>query len=214
MSAENIGKIHGMKMSTCVQRSLVTAATHGKTFTLVNVDLMKGEHKQPAHLALQPFGQVPVYVDTDGTTLYESRAIARYIDVKYGGGKLTQASNPKKFGIIEQWASVEGSHWDPSVSGITRELVFAPMFGGKPDEAKVDELKKKFVGVLAVYEARLSANKYLAGDELSIADLFHIPYGAHVLKVAGDVFDNAPKTKAWLEGLIALPAWQTTLAFN
>jgi glutathione S-transferase len=37
-----------------------------------------GEHKAPAHLALQPFGQVPVY-EEDGLALFESGAIVLHI---------------------------------------------------------------------------------------------------------------------------------------
>ena len=37
-----------------------------------------GEHNSPAHRALQPFGQVPVY-EEDGLTLFETGAIVMHI---------------------------------------------------------------------------------------------------------------------------------------
>jgi glutathione S-transferase len=46
----------------------------------------QGEHKSPAFLEKQPFGQVP-YLDDDGFILFESRAMARYIAMKYGNGQ-------------------------------------------------------------------------------------------------------------------------------
>src|ERR1700746_1353765 len=50
---------------------------------LVPVDLAKGEHRQPAFLAKNPFGRVPVLVDGD-LTLPESQAILAYLGEKTG----------------------------------------------------------------------------------------------------------------------------------
>ena len=50
---------------------------------LVPVDLSKGEQRQPAFLAHNPFGRVPVLVD-DGLTLPESHAILAYLGEKAG----------------------------------------------------------------------------------------------------------------------------------
>ena len=77
-------KIFGNPGSTCTRKVLMTAHENGAPFEFVLVDMAKGEHKQPAHLARQPFGQVPT-LDDDGFAMYESRAMARYIDGKFGG---------------------------------------------------------------------------------------------------------------------------------
>jgi glutathione S-transferase len=57
------------------------------------------------------------------------------------------------------------------------QRVFTPMMGAKTDEARVTELAKVLDGKMAAYEAILSKQKYLAGDELTLADLFHLPHG-------------------------------------
>lgn len=46
---------------------------------------------------------------------------------------------------------------------------------GAADPEKVKELQAKLAEKLAVYEVILSKQKYLAGDELTIADLNHLP---------------------------------------
>ena len=74
---------------------------------LVVVDVMKGEHKEPAHLARQPFGQIPAFEDGD-LRLYESRAILRYLDETLPGTPLTP-KDPKGRALMEQWISVETS---------------------------------------------------------------------------------------------------------
>lgn len=52
------------------------------------------------------------------------------------------------------------------------------------NEEKVNELIKTLEAKLDVYDKILSKQKYLAGDEITLADLFHIPY-AVLLPAAG-----------------------------
>lgn len=65
-------KLHGVKMSTCTQRVLITAAEAGVDVELVEIDFQAGQHKSPEYLKLQPFGQVPALEDTEnGLTFFE-----------------------------------------------------------------------------------------------------------------------------------------------
>jgi glutathione S-transferase len=111
MSSDRV-QIYGMGGSTCTQRVLMTAIENGAEFEIKTVDLRKGEHKQPAHLARQPFGQIPA-VEDDGFVVYESRAIARYIN-DTRGNKLVP-SDPKKRALMEQWISLEQGTITPEV---------------------------------------------------------------------------------------------------
>jgi glutathione S-transferase len=58
--------------------------------------------------------------------------------------------------------------------------VFAPLRGVATDEARVTELATTLEGKIAGYEAILGKTRYLAGDELTLADLFHLPYGVYL----------------------------------
>jgi len=103
-------KLYGNPMSTCTRKVLATLHETQTPFEMNVIDLGKGEHKQPAHMARQPFGQVPA-IDDDGFSMYESRAIARYLDGK-AGGKLTP-TDPKHRAKMEQWISVEVENFTP-----------------------------------------------------------------------------------------------------
>lgn len=61
----------------------MTLNEKGIPYNLHFVDFSKGENKSPEFLALSPFGKVPVYVGDDGMVLFESRAICRYIALKW-----------------------------------------------------------------------------------------------------------------------------------
>ena len=57
--------------------------------------------------------------------LVESRAICRYLELKYKGqGTELIPTDPKAQGLFEQAASIEASNYDPYVSGIAFEKVF------------------------------------------------------------------------------------------
>lgn len=109
--------------------------------------------------------------------LFESRAISRYL-VQKSGNKTLVPTDPKALAIFEQAASVEVSNFDPFASGIAVQRIFKPMFGQTTDEARVQEYLETLTGKLEGYERILSKTKYLAGDNVTIVDLFHLPYGS------------------------------------
>jgi glutathione S-transferase len=52
-------KIHGIPQSTCTRRVAVIAKERGVPYQVIPVNLQAAEHKQPAYLSHQPFGQIP-----------------------------------------------------------------------------------------------------------------------------------------------------------
>jgi glutathione S-transferase len=72
---------------------------------LVVLDFAKGDHKQPTHLARQPFGKMPA-IEHDGLTLFESRAIARYVGEAFPGASFLP-SDSKSRALVDQWVNVE-----------------------------------------------------------------------------------------------------------
>lgn len=64
--------LHGFPLSGYYQIVLIVAAELGLEIIRVEIDPRQGEHKQPQHLAHQPFGQVPYLEDTEaGLELFE-----------------------------------------------------------------------------------------------------------------------------------------------
>ena len=173
-------KLYGPAMSTCVKRVLTTLKEKGLEYELVPVDLSKGEHKSEAFREKQPFGVVPVLED-DGFVIYESRAICRYLEAKYKGQgtELIPTGDVQALGIFEQGASIETGYYDACVSGIVFEKLFKPMFGwGEADEARVKTLAEKLATNLDVYDKILSKQEYIGGKTFTLADIYHLPYGA------------------------------------
>ena len=55
-------KLHGSPLSTCTRRVALIAKERNVPYQVVTVDLKAAEHKQPAHLQHQPFGQIPYII--------------------------------------------------------------------------------------------------------------------------------------------------------
>ncbi|KAJ7466585.1 glutathione S-transferase [Mycena galericulata] len=213
-------KLYGYPHATCTQRVATTLHELKVPFELIVVDLAKGEHKSPAYLEKQPFGQIP-YIDDDGFIVYETRAICRYIAAKYPASGLIPTGDPKAHARFEQAASAELMNFDASASKIVIETVVKEKMQGIPADAAVVEkelslLEKNLDG----YDRILAKQRYVAGDTLTLADLFHIPF-APLLEVGGcDIMSKKPNVARWYKELIARPSWlanqggvQTTTAY-
>ncbi|KAG6846724.1 hypothetical protein H0H93_012222, partial [Arthromyces matolae] len=135
-------------------------------FELIVVALGKGEHKSPAYLEKQPFGQIPV-LDDDGFLIFESRAICRYIATKYAdqGTKLIPTdSDLKARALFEQAASIEQSNFEAFAGPAVYENLFKKWTGEDPDPVIFDALIQKLDAKLEGYDKILSKQKYLAGN--------------------------------------------------
>ncbi|KAG2031208.1 glutathione S-transferase [Suillus americanus] len=207
-------KLYGFTHSTCTRLVALVCKEKNIPYELIDVNLAKGEHKQPGFTANQPFGEVP-YIDDDGFILYESRAIARYLIKKYPNrGAPLIPVDPKAEALFEQAASIEAFNFIPFVAPIVAEKLFNPRLGLQPNEARVSELLASLQPKLDAYDLILSKQKYLAGDHLpdvqsvTLADLAHLPYGTFFYEVGfAEVFDSRPNFSRWWKDISNWPAW-------
>ncbi|KJE91695.1 glutathione transferase [Capsaspora owczarzaki ATCC 30864] len=208
-----VAKIYGLPLSTCAQRVMMALHEHNVPFEFVPVSF--AEIKESAHLARQPFGQMPVFEDVDGFQVYESRAIIHYIDAKYKGqGNDLVPADIKQAALVEQWLSVEYSNFNPATTAIVTETVFKPhLFKIEGDMANAEAQAAKLAKILDVYEQHLSKNEYLANNQFSLADLAHLPYGQHLARGQfGHLITSRPHVNAWWNRITSRPTWQKVLS--
>jgi glutathione S-transferase len=73
-------ELHGLWLSGPTYKVGLMLALCGEPFDYVHVNLRAGEHKSPAFLAKQRFGQVPLLIDKgNGRTLCQSASILEYL---------------------------------------------------------------------------------------------------------------------------------------
>ena len=120
-------KLYGHPLATSGHRVQVVCEELNVPYELVTLPIEKNVHKTPEFLAHQPFGQMP-YMEDDGFELFETRAICRYLAVKYGGiGTLLPAqSDVEKTARFEQAASIELNNFEAPVTQLAWEVRYKP----------------------------------------------------------------------------------------
>jgi glutathione S-transferase len=197
------GTLWASPVSTCSRRVIACLYEVGADWSLVPIDLAKGEQKQKAMADLNPYGKVPAWVDSNGDfTLFESRAVMRHL----ANGTHLVPSDAASYARMEQWISVEYSYFAPSFLPIyfMRVLKKVPL-----DEAKCAELAAALGATLDILESQLSKSAYLAGAAFSLADLTYLCYFAQLRNCGLEsVFDQRPNLAAWWAACSARPSWQ------
>ncbi len=156
-----------MKGSTCGRRVLLALEEAKAPYEFELVHLFTGANKTPEYLALHPFGRIPVLKDGD-FTLFESRAIIRYVASVYDKAGTLYPADAKARALVEQWISVEQSYY-VAAEELVGQLVFAPMMGGQPNADKVKDSDARLHSTLAVLDKHLSKSTFFAGDNFTIA---------------------------------------------
>ena len=77
-------KLHGHEVSGNSYKVRLLLSLLKLEYEWIKVDLLKGKHKSPEYLAINPFGQVPLLIDGE-TQLADAQAILVYLARKYGG---------------------------------------------------------------------------------------------------------------------------------
>jgi glutathione S-transferase len=195
-------KLYGHPMSTCTRKVLTTLTETNTSYEFVLVDFAKGEHKQPAHLARQPFGQVPT-IDDDGFAMYESRAIIRYINEKVKGNLVPADIQGRA--RMEQWISIESADFTPHAM----KFIFHTVFQRPQDEATLASASEKLDVALGVMNAHLAAQPYFAGAAFSLADISFMPYFEYVaMTPAKDQLLKGSHVAAWWNRVSERPSWR------
>ncbi|MFC4700339.1 glutathione S-transferase family protein [Glaciecola siphonariae] len=130
------------------------------------VNLYKGEHKQPAYLAITPTGKVPAIQDGD-LVLAESGAIVTYL-----------ADKAQK--LIPTVPSAERALFDQCMYFVLTELeqplwTMAKHKFAYPEEKRIEQVvglgQWEFEKALNIFSDLLGDKTYLLGDDFSVVDI-------------------------------------------
>ena len=134
----------------------------GKDAQPIDVDLLAGEQKTDAFVALNPFGQVPV-LDDDGTVVTDSNGILVYLAIKYAL-ESWYPRDPEKVSAVQKWLSVAAGEIN-SGPGAARLVT---LFGAQLDHGRALSGAK---GLFDVMDRYLATNDYLVAGGPTIADV-------------------------------------------
>ncbi|KWT69514.1 Glutathione S-transferase [Hyphomicrobium sulfonivorans] len=190
-------KLYDLELSGNCYKARLLCALLGVDLEIVPVDFLAGEHRQPPLSDLNPFAEIPVFVDGD-IVLRDSQAILVYIARKWGG---------------ERWLPDDAA----GLARVTEWLVTAANeIARGPNDARLHDkfgydldvalARKKAARILGLLEARLSAHHWLALGRPTVADIACMPYVA--LSAEGGVpLDDYPAIRAWIARIRELPGF-------
>lgn len=203
-------KIYSIPGSPFLGAALYALGERGAHYTLV--PWQQSDMRTEAHLALHPFGRMPV-LDHGGFRIYETQAILRYVADAFPGEPLVP-SDLRRRARMNQLMGINDWYFFPKFTSIAVwERTMKPHFTGQPADPAVIE-RSMPMGRLCLQELAkiLEDGPYLTGETLSLADILWTPQVYYLSKTPeGDELLGEHKTVlTWLSRMASRPAMRGT----
>jgi glutathione S-transferase len=197
-------KIWGRTDSSNVQKVLWCCGELGVEFERQDWGGKFGGNKDKDYLAMNPNGLVPTLKDGD-FVLWESNSIMRYLNAKYGAGKLLPSS-PEGMANANRWMDWQLSTFNGAIVPLFWNLIRTPE--EKRDPKTVQGALEKTVRAWQTVEDQLAKSRYLGGEEFSLGD---IPLGVWAYRWFNLPIERPsfPKINNWYERLKLSKSYQT-----
>src|ERR1700730_17692009 len=205
-------KLYQSDASPNSRRVRIFLAEKGVSMPLVPVDLGAKEQFSDAYAAINPRRVVPTLVLEDGTAIGEVPAIQRYIEEIHPEPPLLGAS-PKSKAQVAMWerrVELEGfAAVMTAVRNAAPRLKNRAIAGPHDYDqipALVERSKQRVSNFYADFDARLADVPFVAGDEVSVADITAVVTVDFATRAAGlPMADEHTALKRWY-GSVAVRA--------
>ncbi|MER9825065.1 glutathione S-transferase family protein [Mesorhizobium sp. M0115] len=171
--------VYGADYSVYVRIVRLVLEEKGVGYELVPVDIFAADGIPGWYFEHQPFGRIPAF-EHDGFRLYETGAIARYIDEAFDGPALQPVeARPRSrmnqiTGLLDAYA-YRAMVWDVAVERLEKT---------PPDEAVIANGLRQARTALQALSSLKAEGPWLLGTELTLADLHAAPIIGYFVKVA------------------------------
>lgn len=203
--------VFGAPYSVYVRIVRLTLEEKGVSYDLDPVDVFAEGGPGEDHLKRHPFGKIPAF-EHDGNTIFETGAIARYVDEAFDG-PLLQPDTPllrarmnQAIGLLDAYG-YRAMVWDIYVERVER-----PAEGTPADEAKIAAALPVAETCLSALERLSPDSRWLAGDAISLADLFAAPMFAYFVQApeGAQMIAHYPRLSAWWAAISSRPSFEAT----
>jgi glutathione S-transferase len=155
------------------------------------------------YLRRHPFGRVPV-LSHGGFDVYETAAIARYVDAGFDGPELLPQDAERLARVAQVVSVVDSYGYWPMIRQVFAQRVFRTALGEQADEAVIAAGLTASGTVLAALDRFAAEGLVLTGREITLADCHLAPMIAY--------FVQAPEAEAALHRYGALSGWWRTVS--
>lgn len=193
-------KVLGRSTSGNVQKVLFLLEELGSDYVREDYGRQFGNTTDPAYLAMNPTAKVPTLVDGD-LSIWESNTILRYLASKAGSPLYPTDAAQRTH--VERWMD-----WLLATLNGPYVAIFKATKGG--EEVPAGELEA-MNSALKILDSQLAGKDYLAGSELTIADICIAPLVHRCLGFPVER-PSLPALEAWHARINERPAFQKTVA--
>lgn len=181
----------------------------GRDWQVHAVNIGQGDQFQPEFLKISPNNKIPALVDSDGPdgkpiSLFESGAILLYLAAKTG--KFLPKSDRAKFKVLE-WLMFQMGGVGPMLGQAHHFRIYAP----EKIEYAVNRYTNEARRLYGVMDRQLLNQKYIAGNQYTIADIAIFPW-LRSWQNQGIDWSDYPHLKEWFDRIAARPAVQRGVA--
>ena len=191
-------KLYSFALSGHAHRARLFISLLGLPAEIIEVDLVNAEHKKPAFLQKNFFGQVPVLED-DNIIIADSNAILIYLAKTYDRTHTWYPDDLLSQVEIQRFLTIAAGPvaFGPAAARLVK------VFGAKLDyELTVTRAH----GILNTLNNYLSNKQWLVGTTPTIADVANYSYIAHAPE-GGITLADYPNVQAWLKRIEQLPGF-------
>jgi glutathione S-transferase len=190
-------RLYRYPLSGHAHRAQLMLSLLGLPVELIDVDLIRGEQRQPEFLARNLFGQVPVLEDGDAT-IADSNAILVYLATRYDPSGRWLPRDAVGAARVQRWLSVAAGQLANGPASARAAVVFR-----REQDPQRQALAER---LFALMEQHLATQAFLASSEPTIADIALYTYTAHAPE-GGVSLEPCPAIRAWLARIEALPGF-------
>ncbi len=179
----------------------------------VNVDLWAAEHKQPAFLAKNPTGVVPVLELDDGLFIAECIAITEYLD-NLDGNPILTGKTPREKAVIhmmqkradDMMIDTIGIYFHHATPGLGDAVLPYKSPEWEQRKAWGERQLEKFQRGMRYFNEVLTTQPYVAGDAFSVADITVYCALLHAAFPGITVPEDCPALAAWQAKIAERPS--------
>ena len=187
---------------TCSLATKAALALTGAEFTTQTLDLAKGEHQQPPYLNISPLGKVPALVfnhNPEAEVLTEGAAILLFLHQQYPSARL-MPTDPLAYANALKWLQMLYATVHPHWS----RLFFPERYGN--DKASIYQLAEdELFKLYGLIDAQLQKHDYIAGEQLSLADLYLMVTLHWQYALNGSLDENYPQLQTYRQRMYQQP---------
>lgn len=191
-------KLYGHELSGNSYKAKLLLSLFGIEYEWIKVDVLKGEHKNPEFLSLNPFGQLPVLVDEE-VILADAQAILVYLARRYGGDSWLPLDAVSLSQVV-RWLSTTAGEVRQGPESARLYYLF------KATSIDIERANQKAEFILTQLNKHLSNRQWLEFEHPTIADVAIFPY---VALAADGKIDLSPYAHVltWIERVKQLPGY-------